>query len=155
LVTTASGTHAFTRSYVQTSNIQGGTLSGEAEEKNTRKCSDIIFFGSRFLSIRHQHIRSMGKHALELVTEIGRRTVELCDTQSTIHHVRYAAAAAGPSVWNALYPNMKSCDSNTLPSNLISKLSYSLVKAFLGILVRVAILSVRLRFDIIRVDIVR
>ena len=62
----------FAQSYVQASSIQAGSAAAAAEEKKTRKYSDIVS-GVDFSPFAIETSGVWGEHALELVTEIGRR----------------------------------------------------------------------------------
>jgi len=75
-----------------------------------------------FLSVLHENIAP----------------AELCLNLLFQHPIHIALASLGflhadPSIWNSLPPNLRSIDSNTA-FNLISKLTYTLMRAFLEIL---------------------
>jgi len=69
--------------YVEASSVQAGSASAATDEKRIRKYSDIVS-GDDFSLYAIETSGVWGEHALELVTEIGRRKAAMtCDPRST------------------------------------------------------------------------
>jgi len=81
--------------------------------------------------------------SLNLIVHQPRLHIALITARSIRH--------TGPSILNSLPPNMRSIDSYTLPSNLLSKLTYSRVLTFLG-LAAPNVITILLLFSMLRAD---
>ena len=66
----------FAQSHVQASSIRAGSAAAVAEEKKTQKYSDIIS-GVDFVPVAIETSGVWGTHAMDLITEVGRRLADV------------------------------------------------------------------------------